>query len=240
MSEKERFISGIYNYCDRWCERCPLTGRCQLYYEDNLRKEEHELAGEDPNDPEVLMSDLDGNLQEAVGMIQALAVENGIDFVEMEQDEAPIFKLDLKQFPIHQKAHLYARNCHRFLDKLCEYLQQERSQLLQSSILPDMEDAFQVLTWYHMQIPMKVDRALSGRRREKVFGSDDNSDSDGSAKVAHLGLMRSMDVLTKAYQWTTPFQSDMMDLLNSVYELMESIDQEFPGYKTFKRPGFDD
>src|SRR6185436_10815933 len=24
-------ISGIYNYCDRWCERCPLSSRCLLY-----------------------------------------------------------------------------------------------------------------------------------------------------------------------------------------------------------------
>ena len=26
-----QFISGVYNYCDRWCERCPLTSRCFVY-----------------------------------------------------------------------------------------------------------------------------------------------------------------------------------------------------------------
>ena len=26
-----RFISGIYNYCDRWCERCALSHRCLSY-----------------------------------------------------------------------------------------------------------------------------------------------------------------------------------------------------------------
>lgn len=26
-----RFIPGIYNYCDRWCERCPLSNRCLTY-----------------------------------------------------------------------------------------------------------------------------------------------------------------------------------------------------------------
>jgi hypothetical protein len=26
-----RNISGIYNYCDRWCERCPFTLRCATY-----------------------------------------------------------------------------------------------------------------------------------------------------------------------------------------------------------------
>jgi len=23
-----RFIPGVYNYCDRWCERCALASRC--------------------------------------------------------------------------------------------------------------------------------------------------------------------------------------------------------------------
>ena len=31
MAQDKRFISGIYNYCDRWCERCPQTSRCLNY-----------------------------------------------------------------------------------------------------------------------------------------------------------------------------------------------------------------
>ena len=28
LAADERFIPGIYNYCDRWCERCPQTFHC--------------------------------------------------------------------------------------------------------------------------------------------------------------------------------------------------------------------
>lgn len=28
LVEDKKLISGIYNYCDRWCERCPQTARC--------------------------------------------------------------------------------------------------------------------------------------------------------------------------------------------------------------------
>ena len=31
MAGNPRFISGIYNYCDRWCERCAFTDRCLTY-----------------------------------------------------------------------------------------------------------------------------------------------------------------------------------------------------------------
>ena len=30
-----RFITGIYNYCDYWCARCPLTQRCRNYIEES-------------------------------------------------------------------------------------------------------------------------------------------------------------------------------------------------------------
>lgn len=28
---RPEYIRGIYNYCDRWCERCPFTARCENY-----------------------------------------------------------------------------------------------------------------------------------------------------------------------------------------------------------------
>src|SRR2546423_12378923 len=28
LARDPRFIPGIYNYCDRWCERCPFSNRC--------------------------------------------------------------------------------------------------------------------------------------------------------------------------------------------------------------------
>src|SRR5690349_7175972 len=35
---KPRFIAGVHNYCDAWCERCPCQSRCRLYY-NRLRYE---------------------------------------------------------------------------------------------------------------------------------------------------------------------------------------------------------
>jgi hypothetical protein len=35
MALDPRFIEGIYNYCDRWCERCPFTSRCLVYAQEH-------------------------------------------------------------------------------------------------------------------------------------------------------------------------------------------------------------
>jgi hypothetical protein len=31
LAKNPNFITGIYNYCDRWCERCTFTSRCMNY-----------------------------------------------------------------------------------------------------------------------------------------------------------------------------------------------------------------
>ena len=38
-------IAGIYNYCDRWCERCTFTSRCAVYEDETgLSPEELDMS----------------------------------------------------------------------------------------------------------------------------------------------------------------------------------------------------
>ena len=45
--EENNFIPGIFNYCDRWCERCPLTARCSVYAMVEDEQQADEYAGGD-------------------------------------------------------------------------------------------------------------------------------------------------------------------------------------------------
>ena len=48
-SRDPRHIRGIYNYCDRWCERCPLTSRClnfTLGAESGLTREDLDISND--------------------------------------------------------------------------------------------------------------------------------------------------------------------------------------------------
>ena len=94
-----------------------------------------------------------------------------------------------------------------------------------------------------MQIAVKIDRALNGklkREKSKKHSEADLYDSNGSAKVAYLDLLKSLDALTKVYECNKPMNRDVMPLLTMIYELTDQVNQEFPGHKTFKRPGFND
>jgi hypothetical protein len=31
LARKDDYIDSIFNYCDRWCERCAFTSRCRSF-----------------------------------------------------------------------------------------------------------------------------------------------------------------------------------------------------------------
>jgi hypothetical protein len=65
-----RFVSGIYNYCDRWCERCPVTAKCYLYWQEQQTEAEHRAAGRDPDDWAVLLDDVKKQFEEAIRLLR--------------------------------------------------------------------------------------------------------------------------------------------------------------------------
>ena len=48
MEVSDGFIVGVYNFCDRWCERCPLTSRCRVFADvaEMEFEQEHGAIGE--------------------------------------------------------------------------------------------------------------------------------------------------------------------------------------------------
>src|ERR1043165_3814334 len=87
LAKNPDFISGIYNYCDRWCERCPLTSRCLLYAT--------EQADGDLSDPEVhdinnekFWKKLRSIFESTAEMLREWAEEAGVDLESVDLAQA--------------------------------------------------------------------------------------------------------------------------------------------------------
>ena len=93
----DRFISGIYNYCDRWCERCAYREKCYLWHEEQKRLQQHLLRGEDPNDMEVVMADVSASFKKTLELLMKMAEEMGIDL----DDSEPVSERDLDAYQEH-------------------------------------------------------------------------------------------------------------------------------------------
>jgi hypothetical protein len=246
---KERFISGIYNYCDRWCERCSMTQRCLLYSKDSRRKAEHRAKGEDPHDWDIVLQDLHESFQETLAMLRQHAEEEGIDLDAIDTESVISELAEPSDHPLHVKAYRYTMNADKFLEKLQNVINEEIDNINAGNILAEnieeIKECFEVIAWYHMQISVKIHRALCGKmeageEKDEEYANFSLHDANGSAKVAYDGLSRSMDALTTVYEWNKSLHDDIMPLLTDIYGLIKGVDQEFPGHKEFKRPGFDE
>jgi hypothetical protein len=99
--DKGKFIEGIYNYCDRWCERCSMTEHCLLFYQDSIRRSKHLQKGEDPNDINIVIDDVEENIRDTLQMLQKGAAEMGIDLDKVDPStEAQLKRTKEKRLPI--------------------------------------------------------------------------------------------------------------------------------------------
>jgi hypothetical protein len=94
LASSGNFIPGIYNYCDRWCERCPFTSRCLTYsMEQEQRRERPESdggggggGGDNPEAEDSAMLDtVSQNFKLALEMVKEDCQERGIDFDEIQK-----------------------------------------------------------------------------------------------------------------------------------------------------------
>jgi hypothetical protein len=228
------FIEGIFNYCDRWCERCPMTARCLLFYMETKRRSEH--VNEDPDDPEVVIKDVLLTLKQTAEMIGKEAASRGTDLSEIVEEER--VEIDTSKHPLQTSAKKLSHNIHHFREKLGEVLNEERMKSAGDDNLVILQDAFEVLAWYEFQFFVKIQRAL----RSAIEMNDEYqlSDQNGSAKVAWIGLTKSLDALTRINDILPWMNHDLLPLVEDVYHVIGLLDQTFSGHKDFRRPGFDD
>src|SRR6185503_15852915 len=176
LANNPDLISGIYNYCDRWCERCPLTSRCLVYateQDDNDLFENHDVRNE------AFWKKLGAIFQETREMIAEWATNAGVDFTANgDEDEARCKRKRqlVDNHPLTRAGKKYANAASDWLREFDQTIE-----------ISNLEDAREVIQWYQYQIAVKTMRALSGRKEELEEDPeimDFPKDSDGSAKVA--------------------------------------------------------
>ena len=236
LASNPDLISGIYNYCDRWCERCPLTSRCLVYATEQL---DHNGSPESQDiRNEAFWNNLNSILLETQEMISEWAKEAGLDLGYIP-DEEPKRRKHRRQLvdnhPLTRAGKKYANNASDWFRGFDHTEQSEPSEQL--------EDAREVIQWYQYQIAVKIIRALSCRSdgwEDKPEIADFPKDSDGSAKVALIGIDRSI----AAWRWVQLALPDrtesIVPLILQLERIRQRVEKAFPEARDFIRPGFDE
>jgi hypothetical protein len=251
MSKK--FIDGIYNYCDRWCERCTFTSRCRNY-ESTSKLSPEQL---DMNN-KAFWDNISANFKKTLEWVHKSAEKHGIDLSK------PMSKEEEKEYEQHESFLRKATKNHE-LTKLCNQYQkaarpflEQREQLTEKArelakevhmgikdeevvlvTVKDISDSVEIIQWYLFFIDVKLQRALHGKLEDgEDYGYP--KDSDGSAKIALIAIERSMNAWMRLYESMSSSEDVALKSLSILAKLKEKALVEFPNAMQFHRAGFDD
>ncbi|MDR7129172.1 hypothetical protein J2X69_001507 [Algoriphagus sp. 4150] len=241
------FISGIHNWCDRWCERCAFTTRCRVFEREKER---------DLKEPEDFWNALSENFKEILDMLHVMAEEHGIDLEQIAKDSETDKSLEeedkrLDEHPLSVLTNQYLLEGKEWLDSskvkdYCEELtQQVNLGLMQISDAKDqvtkIEEALEVIRWYLFFIHVKSKRVLhdlSGDFWDEY--PEEEKSYNGSAKIAMISIERSMQAWKLLLDTMKAEQNSILTLLILLDKSRKLLAALVPNYVQFIRPGFDE
>jgi hypothetical protein len=252
VAANPNFISGIYNYCDRWCERCPFTSRCLNFA---LGKEQFADPETRDIDNEAFWQKLTDTFQVTLDMLKEIAEQEGIDLDSLDVGEAAEQERLNEEIAANHEcaraAAVYGEMVDNWFDSAEDLFGEKEDELNLKARLAipntnpfeeaaSLKDSVDTICWYQHLIYVKITRAIEGDlRREPEILDGLPRDSDGSAKVALIAIDRSI-AAWGAMRYHFPEQEDaILDLLVHLDRLRGKIEKAFPDARAFVRPGFD-
>ena len=223
MEVQDGFIVGIFNYCDRWCEQCPLTNRCRVFA--SLAEIDFEKSNGPLTEPRMIRERR--RLAEQVAEWHAEAEELGADSLPTPGERVGQLPADLEPSggvdpdviangPVIRK----------------------RMKQLSMSANPTVRLAVETIDYFSLFVPMKMVRAFS-----QVADSgpgDQQSDANGSGKAAVLGLER-MDSAWRLLIATHHVSASVASpFLAEIARMQRNLKRALPNARGFVRPGFDE
>jgi hypothetical protein len=220
-------IDFISAYCDRWCERCPMTQRCSVFTAEAAITM---CGGDDRAGLDLAFGrapDDDGDVQPVPDWMPE---EEARAWERRHRDR----RRRVEATPIMQMAEAYMHIAHAW---------RRTNEKLESAADVVVREAFRIVAYDLIFIRVKLHRALDGK---DCFGTEDDflddgpvqNDWNGSAKVALISIERSAEawrVLASATGQETPGV-----LADQLRDLRAQVEREFPDAWRFLRPGFDE
>ncbi len=251
LAENPNFIPGIYNYCDRWCERCPLTFRCMNF----AMTEEH---FDDPQSHDIKNKAFWEKLSEmfklTLEMVKESAAEEGIDLdsIDLKQavEEHKAIRKTSENHECSRAAKAYGELVNDWFESNKEIFEQKADELgLQVRLeLPGsdparevacLKDSVDIIRWYQHFIYVKLIRAIQGKLKEPSYDFGEfPKDSDGSAKIALIAIDRSIAAWGQMREHFPERRDDILDILVRLDRLRRKVESAFPQARAFVRPGF--
>ena len=212
MTLKDGYIVNISSFCDRWCARCPLTSRCELFVTHNCDRNSTTM-------------DSRATLLTQVEIMRAAAERRGGEFPIHPGSQLPA---DLEPSP--------PGPCPEVMNRAPAL--RKKAQQARLSANASVRLASETIEHFTLFVPVKMLLCLGTVSREGA--GPKQSDANGWGKAALLGLDRmkaAWQVLVDTRHYT---KSDVAPFLSEIARMQRNLERAVPDARAFVRPGFDE
>jgi len=244
LAQNPDFIPGIYNYCDRWCERCAFTSRCmnfameQEFFQEKKSSDEMNAA---------FWESISSTFEVTISLLYDLAQERGIDLDAAREDQDEGYEQAMQR----AREHICTILAKKYREMAKEWLESPEiwtqdmavkiPGVISAGEAPGLQEAKEIISWYLFLIEAKIVRALHGKAEEEECELESyGRDADGSAKVALMGIDRSLAAWGVVHENVDHDIQGVQDILFCLDRLRRKMETVFPQARNFVRPGFDD
>jgi hypothetical protein len=262
--DSEGFIPGVFNYCDRRCERCRFVRQCRVGTLEVDEVADGEVADERPEDLKAKLLKLMGLTEEEI-----MAFEEEVERqAEVEEDDEE----EQQQLRDHQEeqemirerveAHALTNMCRTYLELVDEWLEpretmfrgmgvslQDRMDVAIAASLRTAEklvlsEALEEVRWLRTMLVSKCHRALHGLfdgvdEFTTPDGQPYQSDHNGTAKLA-LEIVSRCEAAWELVARHLPQEAgELVPIQEVLRRIHQSLHSTFPDAERFIRPGFD-
>jgi hypothetical protein len=251
--EKKEYIEGIYNYCDRWCEKCKFTANCLLFtQESKINTYEILHNGDMTGIEEVFDREIERLEKEHEDDEDNYGDYIDDEFFSSDEEEDEKFwedeeKMERPKHPIDDLLDEYFDKSHSLIKSLnakYNFLDVPKDNLKDPVAQKTFND-FEIFMWYHTFIGAKIKRALFGL--DDIRKEDDDEikeihayDMNGSAKIGIISIRRSINALNNLHKTLPVFSAEIEEVLVLIGKILNLAEGLFPVCMNFKRPGLDD
>ena len=244
----EKIIPGIYLYCNRWCEMCPFTIKCEAFAADNsFQNAEHD------DEKKRFWQELESSILKTEEQVVGRAAKEGISLTEFDE---PTQKKDFDLFQKGAKSNLILKAGRDYEDLVDDWFDKAMEEyglaMVETingampkldTVLPGNEKAnqmFEIVLRFQLQIYLKLSRMFYSKGREGAELEEgveaDNPNAVGKTTLETLKRsFAAWSVIAEKY----PEDKMIFEILILILRLKNNIIAEFPEIEKFERLGLD-
>ena len=236
LKSKKTYKPGIFQYCDRWCEKCEHIDEC-LYYDVNKKfflsgNKEFNFWDKIEDVVNLTIDDL-GLVSESMGV--------NLDSFSRRFSKNNSEETLSEGYLLFEKTEEYSKIVNEWFNSFAKEplpvnkkdLKHKVSQEELAESMQRLTKAIEYIRWYQNFISKKLKKALNSKHEFK------DGFHKGFAKVVLVALDRSIESwssITEHFPGTSDKVSNQLLLLEKI---REEVEKEFPFARSYSRDGLD-